>query len=191
MGTGDQYRGRQLTVVIADGNSVFRSGVVALLERESDMRAIPATSTEMLIAHVGDLTPAIVLVDVDLPPRGGIDAIARVKLRAPGSSGGRDRDSPGPSARARGGAGRGAGHHRAQRALGEPRADRAARGDRRGDAPASPARARAGRARVDRAPSRRERGAQTRSRRASARCSRSSERAGAIARSRRSSRSRS
>ena len=84
MGTTEQGRGRQLTVVIADGNSVFRSGVVALLDREPDMRAVPSTSTEMLLAHVGDMAPAIVLVDVDLPPRGGIDAIARVKLRAPG-----------------------------------------------------------------------------------------------------------
>jgi RNA polymerase sigma factor (sigma-70 family) len=83
MGTGEQHRGRQLTVVVADANSVFRSGVVALLERETDMRAVPSTSTEMLLGHVGDLAPAIVLVDVDLPPRGGIDAIARVKLRAP------------------------------------------------------------------------------------------------------------
>ena len=80
MGNG----GRQLTVVIADGNSVFRSGVVALLARETDVRAVPATSTEMLLGLLAELTPAVVLVDVDLPPRGGIDAIARIKRRAPG-----------------------------------------------------------------------------------------------------------
>jgi DNA-binding NarL/FixJ family response regulator len=84
VGGDERGRGRDLTVVVADGNSVFRSGVVALLEREVDIRAVPCTSTEMLLGHVAELAPAVALVDVDLPPRGGIDAIARVKLRAPG-----------------------------------------------------------------------------------------------------------
>jgi DNA-binding NarL/FixJ family response regulator len=76
-------QGRELTVIVADGNSVFRSGVVALLAREADIRAVPSASTEMLLGQVGDLRPAVVLVDVDLTPCGGFDAIARVKRRAP------------------------------------------------------------------------------------------------------------
>jgi DNA-binding NarL/FixJ family response regulator len=76
---------RELTVVVADGNSVFRSGVVALLSREHDIRAVPSTSSVMLLAQVEDLRPAVVLVDVDLAPRGGIEAIARIKRRAPGT----------------------------------------------------------------------------------------------------------
>ncbi len=74
---------RALTVIVADGNGVFRSGAVALLAREADIRAVPAVSTEMLVGQVGDLRPAVVLVDVDLAPGGGFDAIARVKRRAP------------------------------------------------------------------------------------------------------------
>jgi DNA-binding NarL/FixJ family response regulator len=74
---------RELTVIVADGNSVFRSGVVALLARETDIRAVPSASTEMLFGQVGNLRPAVVLVDVDLPPRGGFEAIVRVKRRAP------------------------------------------------------------------------------------------------------------
>lgn len=76
---------RELTVVVADGNSVFRSGVVALLAREHDIRAVPSASTVMLLAQVDDLRPAVILVDVDLAPRGGIEAIARIKRRAPGT----------------------------------------------------------------------------------------------------------
>ncbi len=72
-----------MTVIVADGNGVFLSGAVALLAREADIRAVPAVSTEMLVARVGDLRPAVVLVDVDLAPGGGFDAIARVKRRAP------------------------------------------------------------------------------------------------------------
>jgi RNA polymerase sigma factor (sigma-70 family) len=75
--------GSGLVVVVADGNSVFRSGVVALLEREADIRAVPSTSAEMLMAKVVGLRPAVVLVDMDLPPGGGVDAIERVKRRAP------------------------------------------------------------------------------------------------------------
>jgi DNA-binding NarL/FixJ family response regulator len=74
---------RELTVVVADGNSVFRSGVVALLARETDIRAVPSASAEMLFGQVGSLHPAVVLVDVDLAPRGGFEAIVRVKRRAP------------------------------------------------------------------------------------------------------------
>jgi RNA polymerase sigma factor (sigma-70 family) len=75
--------GETLVVVVADGNSVFRSGVVALLERENDIRAVPSSSTEMLIGQVAGLRPAVVLVDIDLAPGGGIDAIERIKRRAP------------------------------------------------------------------------------------------------------------
>jgi hypothetical protein len=43
---------RELTVLVADGNSVFRSGVVALLSRESDIRAIPCLSADALLTQV-------------------------------------------------------------------------------------------------------------------------------------------
>jgi DNA-binding NarL/FixJ family response regulator len=70
-------------VVVADANSVFRSGVVGVLERETDIRAVPAASTEMLNRLVDTLKPTIVLADVDLPPGGGVEAIARVRRRSP------------------------------------------------------------------------------------------------------------
>jgi DNA-binding NarL/FixJ family response regulator len=80
---GGGLRGRELVVVVADANSVFRSGVVQLLERETDIRAVPAATTEMLIGLVVRLEPAVVLADVALPPGGGVEAIVRVKRRAP------------------------------------------------------------------------------------------------------------
>lgn len=76
-------RSRELTVVVADGNSVFRSGVVALLSREVDIRPVPFASTEMLLAQVDDLRPAVMLVDIDLASGGGLEAIVRVKRRVP------------------------------------------------------------------------------------------------------------
>ncbi len=76
-------RDRELTVIVADGNSVFLSGVIALLGRESDIRPVPCASAETLLARVLDLQPAVVLVDVELGSGGGLEAIARVKRRAP------------------------------------------------------------------------------------------------------------
>ena len=67
---------------MADANSVFRSGVVALLDREADIRAIPCASADMLLAQVAEVRPGVVLIDVDLGA-GGIAAISRVKLRCP------------------------------------------------------------------------------------------------------------
>jgi RNA polymerase sigma factor (sigma-70 family) len=76
-------RSRELVVVVADANSGFRSGVVGMLARETDIRAVPAATTEVLIGLVDRLRPAVVLADVDLPPGGGVEAIVRVKRRAP------------------------------------------------------------------------------------------------------------
>ena len=70
-------------MVVADANSVFRSGVVGVLARETDIRAVPAATTEALIGLVDQFRPAVVLADVDLPPAGGVEAIVRVIRRAP------------------------------------------------------------------------------------------------------------
>ena len=76
-------RGRELVVIVADANNAFRSGVVGVFERETDVRAVPAATSEMLIGLVDKLRPDVVLVDVDLPRSGGAEAIVRVKRRAP------------------------------------------------------------------------------------------------------------
>jgi DNA-binding NarL/FixJ family response regulator len=74
---------RDLVVVVADANSVFRSGVVGVLARETGICTVAAATTGALISLVDRFQPAVVLVDVDLPPDGGIEAIVRVKRRAP------------------------------------------------------------------------------------------------------------
>lgn len=80
---GGGLNGRELVVVVADANSVFRSGVVGVLARETGIRAVPAATTEALIGLVDKFQPAVVLADVDLPPGGGVEAIVRVMRRAP------------------------------------------------------------------------------------------------------------
>ena len=79
-------------MVVADANSVFRSGVVGVLERETDMRAVPAATTEALIGLVDSFQPAVVLADVDLPPGGGVRAIAARHAAGADDPNRRDRD---------------------------------------------------------------------------------------------------
>ena len=71
------------TVVVADANSAFRNRVVELLEREVDIRAVPAATTDTLFRLVNELRPAVVLADTDPVAGGGVDAIARVRRRWP------------------------------------------------------------------------------------------------------------
>jgi DNA-binding NarL/FixJ family response regulator len=79
---GGGLRGRELVVVVADANSAFRSAVVGALECATEIRAVPAAATEVF-GLVDRLQPAVVLADVDLPPGGRFEAIARIKRRAP------------------------------------------------------------------------------------------------------------
>ena len=55
-GGGGGLPGRELVVVVADANSAFRSGVVGVLERETDIRAVPAATTEAV--RLGRQAPA-------------------------------------------------------------------------------------------------------------------------------------
>ncbi len=71
------------TVVVADADSAFRTGVVELLEREVGIRAVPAATTDVLLRLVNELRPAVVLADTDPVAGGGVEAIARVKRRSP------------------------------------------------------------------------------------------------------------
>ena len=73
------------TVLVADADGAFRTRVVELLEREVDVRAVPAETTDMLLRLVNELRPAVVLADTDTDPAagGGVEAIARVKRRWP------------------------------------------------------------------------------------------------------------
>lgn len=65
-------------VVVADGLSIFRAGVVRLLERESDFEVVEAASLEQVGAVISERCVDLALVDLDLPPAGGIAAVERV-----------------------------------------------------------------------------------------------------------------
>src|SRR4051812_44915578 len=65
-------------VVVADPMTVFRTGVKEALESEGSFRVVGAENLEALKRVVALAAPAVVLVDLELPPAGGIAAIPHV-----------------------------------------------------------------------------------------------------------------
>ena len=65
-------------VLIADGAPIFRSGVRHLLSRESDFILTEAADFGELLAAVEQAVPDIVLIDLNLPPSGGVAAVAQL-----------------------------------------------------------------------------------------------------------------
>jgi DNA-binding NarL/FixJ family response regulator len=72
---------KRTTVVVADNGPIFRSGVRHLLERESDFAVSEAEDFADLARAVEVDAPDIALVDLELPPSGGVAAVARLAPR--------------------------------------------------------------------------------------------------------------
>jgi two-component system nitrate/nitrite response regulator NarL len=68
-------------ILVADSLTIFRTGVRDLLARESDFDVVEAVSLETALRSVEDACPDIALVDLDLPPVGGIEAVSRLAQR--------------------------------------------------------------------------------------------------------------
>lgn len=68
-------------ILVADSLTIFRAGVRNLLERESDFEVSEAASLEEALRRVEHACPDIALVDLDLPPAGGLDAIVKLSRR--------------------------------------------------------------------------------------------------------------
>jgi DNA-binding NarL/FixJ family response regulator len=73
-----------IRVLIADDHTLFRQGVKALLDGEADMEVVgvakDSRETEEL-AH--SARPDVVLLDVSMPGRGGIENVSELKRRDP------------------------------------------------------------------------------------------------------------
>jgi two-component system, NarL family, nitrate/nitrite response regulator NarL len=68
-------------ILVADPLRIFRLGVRNLLARESDFEVVEAGSLDELLDAVDHESPDIALIDLDLPPLGGVTAVERVAKR--------------------------------------------------------------------------------------------------------------
>jgi DNA-binding NarL/FixJ family response regulator len=67
---------RRTRILVADSLPIFRAGVRNLLSRESDFEVLEAASLSEILDAVATDCPEIALIDLDLPPVGGITAVA-------------------------------------------------------------------------------------------------------------------
>jgi DNA-binding NarL/FixJ family response regulator len=77
---------RSLTVLICDDHALVRSGLRRLLEPEDGIEVIgEAANVDELLARLGEDRPDVLLLDVTMPGRSGIDALPDVAAAAPGT----------------------------------------------------------------------------------------------------------
>src|SRR5581483_11893549 len=73
-----------LRVLIADDHPLFRSGMRALLTADPEAEVIGEAATgEEAIALAESLQPDVILMDVQMPGGGGIEAIRRILHTSP------------------------------------------------------------------------------------------------------------
>src|SRR3954468_618931 len=62
-------------ILVADPLGIFRTGVRTLLKRESDLEVVEAASfAEVAEVTIAEGCPGVALIDLELPPVGGVEA---------------------------------------------------------------------------------------------------------------------
>lgn len=76
---------KAIRILIADDHPVFRSGIRAILEGESDAEVVgEAATAEEAISLAEQLRPDVVVMDLHMPGAGGIEATRRIVEREHG-----------------------------------------------------------------------------------------------------------
>ncbi|HVA61329.1 MAG TPA: response regulator transcription factor [Mycobacteriales bacterium] len=76
--------GEPIRVLVVDDHALFRRGLEMVLEQEPDIDVVgEASDGAEAVAKAMDTTPDIVLMDVRMPRRGGIDACMSIKDAVP------------------------------------------------------------------------------------------------------------
>jgi len=73
-----------IRVFLADDHAVVREGLVALIETEEDMEVVGAAENgEEAVRRVLHFQPDVTLLDLHMPRKGGLEAIAEIKEALP------------------------------------------------------------------------------------------------------------
>lgn len=76
--------GEVIRVVLADDHTLFREGVASLLERVPDIELAGQASTgDEAVRIAGELVPDVVLMDLQMPRLGGIEATRAIVRQSP------------------------------------------------------------------------------------------------------------
>ena len=72
--------GEPIRVLVVDDHALFRRGLEMVLDQEADIEVVgEASDGAEALATAMETTPDIVLMDVRMPRRGGIDACTAIK----------------------------------------------------------------------------------------------------------------
>ena len=73
-----------IRVFLADDHAVVREGLVALIETEEDMEVVGAAENgEEAVRRVLHFQPDVILLDLHMPRKGGLEAIVEIKEALP------------------------------------------------------------------------------------------------------------
>ncbi|MCH1882312.1 response regulator transcription factor [Agrococcus sp. ARC_14] len=74
-----------ISILIAEDQGMMRSALASLLELEDDLRVVEQVARgDEVLAAVERTVPDVVLLDIELPGRNGLDLIAELLQAAPG-----------------------------------------------------------------------------------------------------------
>jgi DNA-binding NarL/FixJ family response regulator len=76
----------RISLVIADDHPLILAGIAALIEGEPELELLgQAVDTGQAVAQYERLRPDVLLIDLNMPGGGGLEAIARSRARHPGA----------------------------------------------------------------------------------------------------------
>jgi DNA-binding NarL/FixJ family response regulator len=76
----------RISLVIADDHPLILAGIAALIEGEPELELLgQAVDTGQAVAQYERLRPDVLLIDLNMPGGGGLEAIARIRARHPGA----------------------------------------------------------------------------------------------------------
>lgn len=75
---------RPITVLIADDHPLILAGIAAVIEAEPELDLLgQALDADQAVAQYERLRPDVLLIDLNMPGGGGLEAIARIRVRHP------------------------------------------------------------------------------------------------------------
>jgi len=77
-------KNKPIRIVIADDYHFYRYGLRVFLEEQEDLSVVAeAASSEEALSTVENLKPDVLLLDLDLPPEGGLHVLREINARSP------------------------------------------------------------------------------------------------------------